>query len=71
MIGCKPDDIIYSPLPQYHAVAGMIALAGTMHFGISVVMSKKFSASKYWSECVKYKATASLLQIRCHRQILP
>jgi len=60
VIGCRRDDIIYSPLPQYHSVAGMIALAGTMHHGITMVMARKFSASRYWPDCVKYNVTVSL-----------
>lgn len=59
VIGCRRSDVIYSPLPQYHSVAGMIALAGTMHHGISIVMTRKFSASKYWADCVKYNVTAA------------
>ena len=62
VIGCRVDDIIYSPLPQYHSVAGMISLAGTMGFGISMVMRTKFSASSYWADVVKYKATVSVLK---------
>jgi len=37
----------------------MISLAGTMGFGISMVMRTKFSASSYWADVVKYKATAA------------
>ncbi len=59
VIGCRKSDIIYSPLPLYHSVAGMIALAGTFHHGISMVMRTKFSASNYWSDCVKYNVTVS------------
>ena len=69
VIGCRRDDIIYSPLPQYHSVAGMIALAGTMHHGITMVMARKFSASRYWPDCVKYNVTVSqafVVQIYCY-----
>ena len=62
MIGCRYDDVIYSPLPQYHSVAGMISLAGTMGFGITMVMRTKFSASSYWADCVKYNVTVSVFQ---------
>ena len=65
VIGCRRNDIIYSPLPQYHSVAGMISLAGTMHHGISMVMTRKFSASKYWPDCVKYNVTVSYLLCEC------
>jgi len=60
VIGCHTDDIIYSPLPQYHSVAGMIALAGTMRYGITMAMARKFSATRYWADCVKYNVTVSL-----------
>lgn len=59
VIGCRDDDIIYSPLPLYHSVAGMISLAGTMHHGITMVMRRKFSATNYWADCIKYKVTAA------------
>ena len=59
VIGCTPDDVIYSPLPLYHSVAGMISLAGTMTYGMTMVMRKKFSASNYWADCVKYNVTVS------------
>ena len=51
--------MVYSPLPLYHSVAGMIALAGTMKHGITMVMREKFSASNYWSDCVRYRVTVS------------
>lgn len=59
VIGCIPSDVIYSPLPLYHSVAGMISLAGVMRHGMSMVMRTKFSASSYWADCVKYKVTAA------------
>ena len=59
VIGCQHDDVIYSPLPLYHSVAGMISLAGTMLHGTTMVMRKKFSASAYWQDCVKYDVTVS------------
>ena len=61
VIGCRHDDVIYSPLPLYHTVAGMISLSGTMCHGISMVMRAKFSASNYWADCVKYRVTVSVL----------
>ena len=57
MIGCNEDDVIYSPLPLYHSVAGMISLAGTMRYGMTMVMRRKFSASSYWPDCTKYGVT--------------
>ena len=62
MIGCRTSDIIYSPLPLYHSVAGMIALAGTLGHGISMVMTVKFSASSFWADCVKYNVTVGVFR---------
>ncbi|XP_059094771.1 long-chain fatty acid transport protein 4-like isoform X2 [Tigriopus californicus] len=59
VIGVRKDDIIYSPLPLYHSVAGMIAMAGSMLHGMSIVMKKKFSASSYWKDCIKFNVTAA------------
>ena len=60
VIGCKATDVVYSPLPLYHSVAGMIALAGTMRYGLSMVMREKFSARNYWADCVRYRVTVSV-----------
>ena len=63
VIGCKATDVVYSPLPLYHSVAGMIALAGTMRYGLSMVMREKFSARNYWADCVRYRVTVSVMSI--------
>ncbi len=68
VIGVRPDDVVYSPLPLYHSVAGMISLAGTMHHGFSMVMRKKFSASSYWADCIKYNVTVSKI-ISCSKKL--
>ena len=57
IIGVRTDDVVYSPLPLYHSVAGMITLSGCITFGITMVIRKKFSAKAYWRDCVKYKVT--------------
>ena len=59
VIGVRPDDVVYSPLPLYHTVAGMITLSGCMHHGYTMVMRRKFSASEYWKDCVRYNVTVS------------
>ena len=38
----------------------MIALAGTMRYGLSMVMREKFSARNYWADCVRYRVTVSV-----------
>lgn len=53
----RQDDIIYNPLPMYHASGGAFGVAPALVLGIPVVLKKKFSASAYFSDCLKYKCT--------------
>lgn len=55
--GVRSDDILYNSLPLYHSNGG-IALCGQILFnGNTVVIRKKFSASKFFEDCCKYNAT--------------
>lgn len=55
-------DIIYVPLPLHHSI-GIIAGAGpAMICGIPAVVCRKFSAIRYWMDCIKYKCTVSIMQ---------
>ncbi|XP_049872890.1 long-chain fatty acid transport protein 4-like [Pectinophora gossypiella] len=55
----KPDDVIYCPLPLYHTAGGVISVGQALLFGCTVVIKPKFSASQYFPDCVKYKATVA------------
>jgi len=57
MIGVRPGETVYCPLPLYHTAAGMIVLSGCMAQGISMVIREKFSASQYWADCVRYNVS--------------
>ena len=59
IIGIRSSDVVYSPFPLHHSVAGMIAMAGCFAGGFKFVLRKKFSASHYWKDCSKYKVTVS------------
>ncbi|CRK92993.1 CLUMA_CG006481, isoform A [Clunio marinus] len=50
-------DVFYSPLPLYHTACGCMAIGQMLIFGSTVVIKKKFSASAFFSDCVKYNAT--------------
>lgn len=52
-------DVHYCPLPLYHAAAGACAASLALVHGVTVVLTPKFSASKFWADCVKYKATSA------------
>ena len=54
------DDILYSVLPMYHSAAH-VCLGVTITEGNTAVTRKKFSATKFWEDCVKNKVTVSFL----------
>lgn len=69
MIGLKSDDRLYDSLPLYHSAGGILGVGQALIFGITVVLRKKFSASNFWSDCVKYECTVSL-QYRYSKKLL-
>ncbi|XP_017762478.1 PREDICTED: long-chain fatty acid transport protein 4 [Eufriesea mexicana] len=53
----KNSDRIYTPLPLYHTAGGAMAIGAALLHGATVIIRKKFSASAYFTECIKYKCT--------------
>ncbi|XP_047544879.1 long-chain fatty acid transport protein 4-like isoform X1 [Vanessa atalanta] len=53
------SDIVYCPLPLYHTAGGVVSVGQALVFGCTVVLKSKFSASQYFPDCAKYKATAA------------
>jgi solute carrier family 27 fatty acid transporter 1/4 len=51
-------DIVYVTLPIYHANGALIGVGAAVISGATVVLRNKFSASKFWSECMKHNCTA-------------
>ncbi|KAJ3593098.1 hypothetical protein NHX12_005435 [Muraenolepis orangiensis] len=60
IMGVSPGDVIYVPLPLYHASGMLIGLAGAIERGSTVVLRRKFSASQFWLDCRKYNVTVIL-----------
>ncbi|RWS08108.1 Long-chain fatty acid transport protein 1-like protein, partial [Dinothrombium tinctorium] len=54
------DDIIYNCLPLYHSVGGGIGTCQSLVVGLTSVIRKKFSASRFWEDCVKHNCTVAL-----------
>ncbi|XP_022789669.1 long-chain fatty acid transport protein 4-like isoform X1 [Stylophora pistillata] len=52
------EDILYCTLPLYHSAGGAIGVGSCLLGGITLVLRKKFSASKFWEDCIKHKVTA-------------
>ncbi|UYV61941.1 SLC27A4 [Cordylochernes scorpioides] len=58
-INVKPIDVIYTALPFYHSASGIITISQCVLHGNTVAIRSKFSASKFWEDCIKYKCTVS------------
>ncbi|TWP34232.1 long-chain-acyl-CoA synthetase [Leekyejoonella antrihumi] len=52
------SDTLYCPLPLYHNNAVTVALGAVLVGGASMAVAPRFSASKFWDECISYDATA-------------
>lgn len=52
------DDVFYVTLPIYHSNAGVIGIGAALISGATAVLRKKFSASNFWKDCIKYECTA-------------
>jgi len=52
-----PDDIMYISLPFFHSNALNIGWAAALGGGATIAIARKFSASNFWDQIRKYKAT--------------
>jgi len=57
-IQLKPSDRVYVPLPLYHATALVVAWSSIVAGGATLVLARKFSASRYWHDVVEHEVTA-------------
>ncbi|KAG7280807.1 hypothetical protein CRUP_035472 [Coryphaenoides rupestris] len=55
--GVTADDVVYITLPLYHMAASLLGVGGCIQLGATCVLKKKFSASQFWKDCVKYEVT--------------
>ncbi|XP_069460111.1 long-chain fatty acid transport protein 1 [Ambystoma mexicanum] len=53
----KSSDVIYNCLPLYHSAGNIMGVGQCVLYGLTVVIRKKFSASRFWDDCVKYNCT--------------
>lgn len=54
----RKDDNFYVCLPLYHNNALTVAWASIVGAGATMVLARKFSASRFWDDCRKYHVTA-------------
>ncbi|CAJ1053199.1 long-chain fatty acid transport protein 1-like [Xyrichtys novacula] len=58
--GLQNDDIMYNCLPLYHSAGTIMGVGQCLLFGLTVVIRRKFSASRFWEDCVKHNCTVTL-----------
>ncbi len=56
----QPSDKLYCVLPLYHANGLLLGAASTMISRVPMAIRKSFSASAFWDDVHRYKATAIL-----------
>lgn len=59
LVGLKGDSVIYVPIPLYHMAGGAIGSCQLLLFGNTLALRSKFSASKFWSDCIRWNCTAA------------
>ncbi|XP_012216255.1 long-chain fatty acid transport protein 4 [Linepithema humile] len=59
MVNIRSDDRIYDPLPLYHTAGGILGAGQALLLGVTVVLRRRFSVSKFWSDCVHYECTVA------------
>ncbi len=57
MTGMQPSDRLYSCLPMYHSIGGVLVPGAALCGGGSVVVREKFSASQFWSDVTRWDCT--------------
>jgi fatty-acyl-CoA synthase len=57
MLSAQSNDRMYNCLPMYHSVGGVQAPGAVLVAGGSVVLRDKFSASRFWSDIVRWDCT--------------
>uniref|UniRef100_A0A3Q1J7J4 long-chain-fatty-acid--CoA ligase n=1 Tax=Anabas testudineus TaxID=64144 RepID=A0A3Q1J7J4_ANATE len=55
--GMTSDDVLYDCLPLYHSAGNIVGVGQCIIHGMTVVIRKKFSASRFWDDCAKYNCT--------------
>jgi fatty-acyl-CoA synthase len=57
MLDMRPTDRIFSCLPMYHSVGGVVAPGAVLVNGGSAVIREKFSATQFWDDIVRWNCT--------------
>jgi len=58
VMGLTPADTTYVALPLYHATGAVASWGSVLATGGAIALRRRFSASAFWDDCVKYGVTA-------------
>ncbi|NXD88781.1 S27A1 protein, partial [Halcyon senegalensis] len=61
----RPDDVLYNCLPLYHSAGNIMGVGQCLIHGLTVVIRRKFSASRFWDDCTKYRCTVLFFHLLC------
>lgn len=53
----RDDDVLYTCLPLFHANALFLTMSASLWMGLPVVLSRRFSASGFWRDVKRHRAT--------------
>lgn len=53
------DQVLYTAIPLYHMAGGAVGTSQCLVHGCTIVIRSRFSASNFWTDCIKYKCTAA------------
>uniref|UniRef100_A0A6G1S5F0 Very long-chain fatty acid transport protein n=1 Tax=Aceria tosichella TaxID=561515 RepID=A0A6G1S5F0_9ACAR len=56
---CLNNEIIYTSIPLYHLAGGIMGTSQCLIFNSAMVIKRRFSASQFWPDCIKYNATCA------------
>lgn len=59
MMPVYEEDVLYTALPLYHTAGGILAIGQALLFGNTVAIRPRFSASRFWDDCIKYDCTVT------------
>ncbi|MCW4032755.1 MAG: long-chain-acyl-CoA synthetase [Candidatus Bathyarchaeota archaeon] len=57
VVGMKHKDVMYVTTPMFHSHAINVAFAAALRHGSTMAIRRRFSASKFWDDAIKFKAT--------------
>lgn len=53
------NQVLYTAIPLYHMAGGAVGTSQCLIHGCTIVIRSRFSASNFWTDCIRYKCTAA------------